>query len=100
MIMNHSSAPLPPLDPLRAFEAAARTGSFSAAAITLNLTHGVVSLQIGKLEHWLGHPLFERQARGVALTPDGQCLYLRTAEAFAFIADSSYAWVDQRKSIV
>ncbi len=98
--MNHSSAPLPPLDPLRAFEAAARTGSFSAAAITLNLTHGAVSRQIGKLEHWLGHRLFERQARGVALTPDGQRLYLRTAEAFALIADSADRWVDQRNSSV
>lgn len=98
--MNHSSTPLPPLDPLRAFEAAARTGSFSAAALALNLTHGAVSRQIGKLEHWLGRRLFERQARGVALTPEGQRLYLRTAEAFALIADSADRWVDRRKGSV
>jgi DNA-binding transcriptional LysR family regulator len=85
---------------LRAFEAAARTGSFSAAALALNLTHGAVSRQIGKLEHWLGRRLFERQARGVALTPDGQRLFLRTAEAFALIADSADRWVDQNKGSV
>ncbi len=94
--MDHSLSPLPPLDPLRAFEAAARTGSFSAAAMQLNLTHGAVSRQIGKLEHWLGRRLFERQARGVALTPDGQRLFLRTTEAFALIADSADRWIEPR----
>lgn len=98
--MDHSLTPLPPLDPLRAFEAAARTGSFSSAAAALNLTHGAVSRQIGKLEHWLGHRLFERQARGVSLTPDGQRLYLRTTEAFALIAESADRWVEQRGSSV
>jgi DNA-binding transcriptional LysR family regulator len=98
--MNHSSTPLPPLDPLRAFEAAARTGSFSAAAKLLNLTHGAISRQVGKLEHWLGRRLFERQARGVSLTPDGQRLYLRTIEAFALIAESADRWVEQNHSSV
>jgi len=98
--MNHSSTPLPPLDPLRAFEAAARTGSFSAAAELLNLTHGAVSRQVGKLEHWLGRRLFERQARGVSLTPDGQRLYLRTTEAFALIAESADRWVEQNRGSV
>lgn len=100
MTMDHSSSQLPPLDPLRAFEAAARTGSFSAAAVSLNLTHGAISRQIAKLEHWLGQRLFERQARGVALTPNGQRLYLRTAEAFSLIADSADRWVDQNKGSV
>lgn len=99
--MDHSSTvALPPLDALRAFEAAARTGSFSAAAQTLNLTHGAVSRQIGKLEHWLGLRLFERQARGVALTPDGQRLFQRTSEAFALIADTSDRWIEPRGSRV
>jgi DNA-binding transcriptional LysR family regulator len=96
--MNHSS--LPPLDTLRAFEAAARGGSFSAAASTLNLTHGAISRQIAKLEHWLGLKVFERQARGVSLTPEGQRLYLRTNEAFALIADTSERWTEQRGSAV
>lgn len=96
--MDHSS--LPPLDTLRAFEAAARGGSFSAAAAQLNLTHGAISRQIAKLEHWLGLKVFERQARGVALTPEGQRLYLRTSEAFTLIADTSERWTEQRGSAV
>ena len=52
--MDHSLNTLPPLDALRAFEAAARTGSFSAAAEQLNVTHGAVSRQVAKLEHWMG----------------------------------------------
>jgi DNA-binding transcriptional LysR family regulator len=97
--MAHSSDLLP-LDTLRAFEAAARTGSFSAAAEALSVTHGAVSRQIGKLERWLGQRLFERQARGVGLTPEGQRLYLRTTEALALIADSSDRWVEARGSAV
>lgn len=91
---------LPPLDTLRAFEAAARTGSFSAAADSLNLTHGAISRQVAKLEHWLGLRLFERKARGVGLTPDGQRLYQRTREAFALIADYSDRWTEPRGSAV
>ncbi|MGO4706417.1 LysR substrate-binding domain-containing protein [Microvirga sp. 2MCAF38] len=97
--MNHSlpSFPtLPPLDSLRSFEAAARLGSFSAAASTLNLTHGAISRQVAKLEHWLGVRLFERKARGVSLTPDGQRLFQRTTEAFVLIAASSDRWVEAR----
>ena len=97
--MAHSSDLLP-LDTLRAFEAAARTGSFSAAAEALSVTHGAVSRQIGKLERWLGQRLFERQARGVGLTPEGQRLYLRTTEALALIADSSDRWIEARGSAV
>ncbi|KLK91176.1 transcriptional regulator [Microvirga vignae] len=98
--MDHSSPPLPPLDALRAFDAAARLGSFSAAAHDLNLTHGAISRQVAKLEHWLGEKLFDRQARGVVLTPQGQRLHQRTTEAFALIADSADRWVERRGAAV
>ena len=98
--MNHISQPLLPLDTLRAFEAAARTGSFSSAADSLNVTHGAVSRQIAKLERWLGQRLFDRQARGVGLTPEGQRLFLRTIEALALIADSSDRWIEAKGSAV
>lgn len=98
--MSHSSIPLPPLDALRAFEAAARLGSFSAAANDLNLTHGAISRQVAKLEHWLGERLFDRQARGVSLTPQGQRLHHRTSEAFALIADSSDRWIERRGAAI
>jgi len=94
--MDHSLKSMLPLETLRGFEAAARTGSFSAAAGQLNVTHGAVSRQIAKLEHWLGLKLFERKARGVSLTPDGQRLFLRTSEAFSLISDTTDRWSEPR----
>ena len=98
--MDHSSDQLLPLETLRAFDAAARTGSFSAAAEKLNLTHGAVSRQIAKLEDWLGLKVFERNARGVTLTIEGNRLHLRTAEAFALISVNSDRWVEPRGTAV
>jgi len=56
---------------LRAFEAAARLGGFSAAATELGVTPGAISAQIKSLEAELGAPLFQRTAKGVVLTPLG-----------------------------
>lgn len=98
--MAHNFGPLLPLETLRAFDAAARTGSFSAAAEELHLTHGAVSRQIAKLEGWLGLKLFDRGARGVKLTLEGNRLHLRTMEAFALISSNSDRWVEPRGSAV
>jgi LysR family transcriptional regulator, glycine cleavage system transcriptional activator len=66
---------LPPLNAVRAFEAAARRASFKHAAEELGVTHGAISRQIQLLEEWLGAPsLFRRLNRGVALTPEGGAL--------------------------
>lgn len=62
---------LPSLNALKAFEAAARHGSFSLAAEELNVTHAAVSRHIRELEIWLGTRLFERTGRGVELTERG-----------------------------
>ncbi|MFM0392015.1 transcriptional regulator GcvA [Paraburkholderia phytofirmans] len=59
---------LPPLNALRAFEAAGRLGSFKEAAAELHVTHGAVSQHVRALEEWLGASLFERHNRRVALT--------------------------------
>jgi LysR family transcriptional regulator, glycine cleavage system transcriptional activator len=59
---------LPPLNSIKAFEAAARYESFSRAAAELCVTHGAVSKQIDLLEKWLGVKLFRRTARGVVPT--------------------------------
>lgn len=73
---------LPPLNAVRAFEAAARRGSFKLAAAELGVTHGAVSRQIQLLEEWLGAPaLFRRLSRGVALTPEGGALLAEFAPA-------------------
>ena len=62
---------LPPLSTVRVFEAAARHLSVTRSAQELCVTPGAVSLQLRKLEEFLGCPLFERQPRGLALTPAG-----------------------------
>src|SRR5579859_239835 len=62
---------LPPLNALRAFEAAARHLSFTRAAAELLVTHGAVSRAVRGLEDWLGTPLFRRFNRRVELTDEG-----------------------------
>jgi len=62
---------LPPLNALRAFEAAARLGSFSAAAQELRVTDSAVSQQVRTLERYLGTRLFKRLPRGLLLTELG-----------------------------
>lgn len=71
---------LPPLNALRAFEAAARCGNFTRAAQELCVTQGAVSRHIATLEGWLDLALFERGRHGIALTPAGQ-RYFDTARA-------------------
>jgi LysR family transcriptional regulator, glycine cleavage system transcriptional activator len=73
---------LPPLNALRAFEVAARLGSFSAAADALHVTHGAISRQVRSLEEWLGMPLFERRGRRVLLTQPGRDYLLAVQSSF------------------
>jgi LysR family glycine cleavage system transcriptional activator len=79
---------LPPLNALRAFEAAARHANFARAAHELSVTPGALSHQIRGLESRLGVVLFERQARGVTLTPQGRTLCPGLLSAFALIRGS------------
>lgn len=72
---------LPPLNALRAFEAAARHLSFTQAAEELNVTQAAVSHQIRGLEDWLGFPLFRRLSRALVLTEAGQLLFPEVREA-------------------
>lgn len=57
---------------LKSFVAIAETGTFGQAATTVNRTQSALSLQIKKLEEQLGCELFDRSARRVALTPQGE----------------------------
>jgi len=59
---------LPPLNALRAFEAAARHMSFTRAADELHVTQSAVSHQVKALEDWLGFLLFRRRNRAIELT--------------------------------
>ena len=71
-----------PLSALRAFEAAARAGSFRAAADDLGLTPSAVSHAVRGLEQSLGAALFLREGRSIRLTPDGETLVQHVERAF------------------
>lgn len=83
------SEPLPPLDWLRSFEAAARLSNFTAAAAELGLTQAAVSQHVRLLEERLKRRLFIRLARGVALTPEGAAYLPHLQAAFAAIGNST-----------
>ncbi|MEP6546059.1 MAG: LysR family transcriptional regulator [Gammaproteobacteria bacterium] len=89
MAPNRPVIGLPTLTWLRAFEAAARTSSFAAAAAELNLTSGAISYQIRALEAHLGFALFERLPRGVKLSPMGVAYLPPVRKAFEELADST-----------
>src|SRR5258708_33120368 len=76
------SRQLPPLNALRAFEAAARHLSFTAAAAELNVTQAAISHQIRGLEEWLGLKLFRRVGRGLLLTDAAQAYLPEIGAAF------------------
>ena len=86
---------LPPLNSLRAFEAAARLETFSRAASELCVTHGAVSKQIQLLEGWLEVRLFKRSTIGVTLTRAGE-RYFREIEAALNRITSATASLTQR----
>src|SRR5512143_691163 len=77
---------LPPMQALRAFEAAARERSLTRAAESLHLTHGAISHQIKSLESDLGVRLVERAGRGIRLTDEGERFAARVRAAFAELA--------------
>ena len=80
---------LPPLNALRAFEAAARHLSFKQAAHELHVTAGAVSQQIRLLEDRLGVPLFERLTRQVIMTPAGEAYLTPVRQAFRRLAEAT-----------
>lgn len=87
--MRNRRYSVPPLDPLLAFEAAARNLSFTKAAAELNLTQSAVSRQIQQLEDHLGAKLFERRARALLLTESGQLFYRTVQDALQKLHDTA-----------
>lgn len=81
--MHSRHRPLPPLDLVRGFEAAARRLSFTLAAQELFVTQSAVSRQVQALEEFLGVKLFERRHKALELTPAGQAYYRAAASALA-----------------
>src|SRR5262245_65835027 len=78
------------------FEAAARTGRFTRAAVGLNITQPAVSRMLSRFEAHLGVRLFERGVQGARLTPEDQGLYRRVADGFRII-QTGVREVEQRR---
>jgi LysR family glycine cleavage system transcriptional activator len=77
---------IPPLNPLRVFEAVARLGSFTKAAAELYVSQSAVSRQVSILEDYLDVKLFNREQRGVSLTKIGEAYQQQIGPAFAKIS--------------
>jgi len=82
---------MPPLEWIRAFEAAARCGSFTAAAAETGLTQPAISQRIAHLEKLLGVALFYRRPRSIELTVEGEAWLPHVRTAFGNLRDSSEA---------
>jgi LysR family glycine cleavage system transcriptional activator len=80
---------LPPLNALRAFEAAARLGSFAAAAGELRVTASAVSQQVRRLERYLGTRLFKRLPHGLVLTEIGRAYLPELTTGFDRLAEAT-----------
>lgn len=88
------SRTLPPLNALRAFEAAGRHQSFSRAADELGVSHSAISRHVRGLEARLGVQLFREAARGVVLSPEGQHYLTRITPALDVIAEATEGLAD------
>ncbi len=77
------------LNAVRIFAIAARHGNFQRAAEVLNISHGAISQRIKQLELDLGVALFERKARGVNLTPNGEKYRDAVDKALSILATAS-----------
>ena len=89
MERNGERRRLPPLNALRAFEAAARHLNFSRAADELSVTPGAVSQQIQNLEDYVGAALFKRTPKGLLLTDAAQTALPALREAFDRLAEAA-----------
>jgi LysR family glycine cleavage system transcriptional activator len=89
MERNAERRRLPPLNALRAFEAAARHLNFSRAAEELSVTPGAVSQQIQNLEDYVGAALFKRTPKGLLLTDAAQTALPALREAFDRLAEAA-----------
>lgn len=92
-----TDGPLPPLNALRSFEAAARLGGVGRAADALHVTHGAISRQLRRLEEYLGVALFQREGRGLRLTRAGTDLQAACEGAFEQIREAVVALKRQQR---
>jgi LysR family transcriptional regulator, glycine cleavage system transcriptional activator len=89
---------LPPLTWLRAFEASARSLSFTQAAVELNLTQAAISKQVKLLELYLREQLFIRNPRSLELTKTGAAYLPKVRDSFDRLAAGTYEVFGRRRS--
>lgn len=90
-----------PLIALRTFAVVADSGSITAAAETLGVTHSAVSKQVKNLERWLGQPLFTLDGKKLILTPFGDILSQKLNSAFEEITGAcAYVHRHREKRII
>src|SRR2546423_6666495 len=89
---------LPPLNALKAFEAAARSESFTRAAEELSVTHGAVSHQVKALEATLGIKLFNRERQRLTMTEAGREYLAIVRDALDRIAVGTERLVQRQSS--
>jgi LysR family glycine cleavage system transcriptional activator len=87
---------LPPLNALRAFEAAARSGSYVAAAEELGVSPAAISQHIRKLEDYFGKQMFTRLNNRVVLTDAGHAIFDGASSALQSISDTTEQLVSDR----
>src|SRR5882757_9350981 len=78
-------------DKLRIFHAVASAGSFTHAGQTLGLSQSAVSRQISALEEEISTPLFQRHARGLTLTDEGELLFTAVTDVLGRLASAEEA---------
>src|ERR1700709_1203860 len=85
-------------DKLRIFHAGASAGSFTHAGQMLTLSQSAVSRQISALEEEITTPLFQRHARGLTLTDEGEMLYAAAADVLSRLAQAEEALKNVREA--
>jgi DNA-binding transcriptional LysR family regulator len=83
-------------DKLKIFHIVAQEGSFTKASGTLNLSQSAISRQIQSLEQTLKTSLFERHARGLSLTEDGETLFKTANEVIVHLKDVETSLMEKK----
>tara|TARA_B100001123_G_C15184117_1_gene976603 strand:- start:437 stop:1327 length:891 start_codon:yes stop_codon:yes gene_type:complete len=83
-------------DKLKIFHAVAESGNFTKATFSLNLSQSAISRQIQSLEQELKTQLFERHARGLSLTENGEYLYKTAHEVISKLKDVESTIMDKK----
>ena len=84
-------------DKLKIFYSVARAGSFTNASVSLNLSQSAISRQIQSLEQELKVQLFERHARGLTLTDDGEYIFKTTHEVISKLKEVETTLIDKKQ---